>query len=143
MVDVVTGRVAGAGFDVKWLRRDCINMYDRYTTNIYGYWQFTDVLGLSCGIERYDLVYVFAVIDEKVQALNEKGKVISFHKTNITKNYFERPSYEYHKKCSLGTKSSQFYGTMHNSERHKNDCHRCQMHKFKKTVKKFKTRQGK
>ena len=112
---------------------------DRYNTNIYGYWQFTDVLGLGCGIERYDLVYVFQVKDEMVQALNEKGKIIAFHKTNITRNFFKRPSYEYHKTCALGKSSSKFYKASKNRyERHKNDCHKCQMNKFRKMVNKFK-----
>lgn len=90
--------------------------------NLYGYWQFTDTLGLSCGIEKYDLVHAFKVKDEMVHAIKENGRVISFHKTNITKNYFERPSYEYHKKCDLDLP----------------DCPKCQMNKFRKTVKRFK-----
>ncbi len=116
-------------------------MYGEYNTNIYGYWQFEDSLGLSCGIEKYDLIYVFKVKDEMACAINERGKVISFHTTNITKNFFGRPSYKYHKKCSLGTRSKYFY-TLHDmSERHKNDCHKCQMYKFKQTVKRFRERQ--
>jgi len=111
-----------------------------YTTNIYGYWQFTDILGLACNIEKYDLIYAFKVKDDMVHALNEKGKVISFHKTNITKNFFERPSYKYHKTCELGKKSAKFYRTQAKHEHHKNDCHKCQMYKFKKTVERFKQR---
>lgn len=116
-------------------------MYDQYNTNVYGYWQFTDYLGLGSGIEKYDLAYVFKVKDNMVYAVNEKGKVISFHKTNITKNYFERPSYQYHKKCELGTRSAQFYYILEKREHHKNDCHKCQMYKFKQVVKRFKLKQ--
>ncbi len=117
---------------------------DQYRNNIYGYWQFTDVIGLGCNIEKYDLVYVFAVKEEMAQAINENGKVIAFHKTNITKCFFERPSYKYHKTCELGKKSAKFYKASKNKyERHKNDCHKCQMNKFRKTVKRFKMRQGK
>lgn len=112
---------------------------DQYHTNIYGYWRYSDVIGLACNIEKYDLVYVFAVKDEMAQALNEKGKVIAFHKTHITKNGFIRPSYKYHKTCELGKKSAKFYKASRNKyERHKNDCHKCQMNKFRKLVKKAK-----
>ena len=104
-------------------------MNNYYKTNIYGYWQYDDCIGLGGGIEKYDLVYVFKIKDDMVLALNEEGRVVSFHKTNITKNYFGRPSYKYHKKCELGT-----------SENHKNDCTKCQMYKFKQTVKRWKLR---
>ena len=116
-------------------------MHEQYDTNLYGYWQFTDNLGLGCDIETYDLVYVFKVKDNMAYAVNEKTKVISFHKTNITKNYFERPSYQYHKKCELGISSTKFYNTLRKFEHHKNDCHKCQMYKFKQIVKKFKLKQ--
>ena len=108
--------------------------------NIYGYWQYNDSIGLACGIDKYDLVYVFKVKNNMVQAINEKGKIISFHKTNITKDWFNRPSHEYHKKCSAGTKSSHFNRTGLMADRHKNDCHKCQMYKLKKTVKRFQIR---
>jgi len=106
--------------------------------NLYGYWQYYDVIGLSCGVEKYDLVYVFKAEDGMVLAINEKGREIYFHKTYITKESFERPSYKNHKECELGIRSAKFYKTEQRSERHKNDCHKCQMYKFKQTVKKFK-----
>ena len=118
-------------------------MNEGYTNNMYGYWQFTDTLGLSCGVVKYDLVYVFKVKNDMAYALNELGKEISFHKTNITKNYFKRPSYKYHKICELGTKSEQFYKDIRKSAGYKNDCHKCQMYKFKKVVKKFKIKREK
>ncbi len=118
----------------------------KYNINIYGYWQYVDVIGLGGSnntIVKYDLVYVFAVKDEMAQALDEKGKAIAFHKTHIIKEGFERPSYEYHKKCELGIRSAKFYKVSRSKwEHHKNDCHKCQMYKFKKMVKKFKIRQG-
>lgn len=117
-------------------------MRNRYDINLYGYWEFSDTLGLGCGIQTYDFVYVFQVKDDMAHAINEKGKKIHFHKTNITKEYFIRPSYKYHKKCSLGTRSSRFYSFHDSSDRHKNDCTLCQMYKFKKTVGRFKKRQN-
>lgn len=108
--------------------------------NLYGYWQFSDHLGLGCGIEKFDLIYAFKVKDSMVYAINEKGKIINFHYTNITKDYFLRPSYEYHKICELGKRSAAWHKTLVKSERHKNDCHKCQMYKFKQTVKRFKLR---
>jgi hypothetical protein len=116
------------------------NMHDQYNTNIYGYWQFTDILGLGCGIEKYDLVYIFKVKDNMAHAVKENGKIVSFHETNVTKNYFERPSYKYHKKCELGIRSAKYYRTLEKYEHHKNDCHKCQMYKFKNVVKRFKKR---
>lgn len=115
-------------------------MNDQYTTNIYGYWQYNYHRGLYYRIVKYDLIYVFKVKDGTVHALNEKGRVISFHKRNITNNHFDRPSYENHKKCELGIRSSRFYRTLETSEHHKNDCHKCQMYKFKQTVKRWKLR---
>lgn len=114
-----------------------------YRTNIYGFWQYEDSIGLACDIEKYDLVYVFKVREEMAYAVNEKGRVISFHKTNVTKTgFFGRPSQRSHKKCSLGTHSKHIYTSWDaGSERHKNDCHLCQMYKFKQTVKRFKERQ--
>ena len=105
--------------------------------NVYGYWQYDDVIGLSCGIEKYDLVYVYKVEKCMAHAVNEKGKIVKFHITNITKHCFDRPSYKYHKKCDLGKSSTQFYKTLEKHERHKNDCHKCQMYKFKQTLKRF------
>ncbi len=109
--------------------------------NLYGYWQYEDSIGLACDIEKYDLVFVFKIADNMAYAVNEKGRTILFHKDHIGKG-FGRPSYQHHRKCSLGTRSKHFY-TLHDAgnERHKNDCHLCQMHKFKQTVKRFKERQ--
>ena len=104
--------------------------------NVYGYWQYDDSIGLSCGIEKYDLVYVFKIADNMAYAVNEKGRIILFHKDHVTKG-FVRPSYKFHKTCKLGKDSSKFYKTLQKHERHKNDCHLCQMFKFKKVVKKF------
>lgn len=115
-----------------------------YRTNIYGFWQYEDSIGLACDVEKYDLVYVFKVREEMAYAVNEKGRVISFHKTNITKTgFFGRPSQRSHKECSLGTRSEYFY-TLHDAgnECHKNDCCKCQMYKFKQIVKKFKLEQN-
>jgi len=78
--------------------------------------------------------------DEMAYAVNERGRVISFHMTNIMKNHFERPSYKYHTTCEKGVSSAKFYKTMEKWEHHKNDCHRCQMYKFKKTVARFKSK---
>jgi hypothetical protein len=105
---------------------------------MYGYWQYEDTIGLSCDIEKYDLVYVFKYEGNMAYAVNEKGKVILFHKDHVAKG-FGRPSYQFHKECSLGTRSKHFY-CIHDAgnERHKNDCHKCQMYKFKQTVKRFK-----
>jgi hypothetical protein len=111
--------------------------------NIYGYWQYDDTIGLSCNIEKYDLVYVFKAVDNKAHAVNERGRIISFHKTNITKGFFARPSYKHHKECELGKNSSEFYKTLAQHEHHKNDCHKCQMYEFKQTVNRFKIRQEK
>ncbi len=118
-------------------------MNNQYNINLYGYWQFTDPLGLGCGIEKYDLVYVFKVEDGMAQAVNEKRRIISFLKTNIRKEYFEKPSYEYHKKCELGIRSDRWYKSLRKSEHHKNDCHKCQMYKFKQAVKRFKLKKKK
>ncbi len=113
-------------------------MHEQYNTNIYGYWQYIHHRGLGCGVEKYDLVYVFKVKNDMVHAVNEKGKVVSFSKTIITdRQWFKRPSYKYHIKCDLGIRSSQFYKTLIKSEHHKNDCPECQMYKFKQIVKKF------
>ena len=109
--------------------------------NLYGYWQYEDTIGLSCNIEKYDLVYVFKVESNMAYAVNEKGIVILFHKDHLAKG-FGRPSYEHHKTCELGESSSKSYKTQGYYERHKNDCHKCQMYKFKQTVKKFKESQG-
>ena len=110
--------------------------------NLYGYWQYDDSIGLGADIEKHDLVFVFKIADNMAYAVNEKGRVILFHKTHITKKGFSRPSYEYHKKCSVLTRSKHFY-TLHDDAngRHKNECHKCQMYKFKRTVKKFKLEQ--
>jgi hypothetical protein len=112
--------------------------------NLYGYWQYSDSIGLSSGIKKYDLVYVFKIKSDYAIAIRENGRTINFHKTNITKHYFERPSYEYHKECELGICSDKFHKNMNASLRrrefHNNDCHKCQMNKFKKTVKRFKER---
>ncbi len=94
--------------------------------NVYGYWQYDDVIGLACGIEEYDLVYVYKVEKGMANAVNEKGKIIKFHITNITKHFFDRPSYKYHKKCELGYP----------------DCHKCQMYKFKQTLKRFRMKKN-
>lgn len=109
--------------------------------NLYGYWQYEDSIGLACSIEKYDLVYVFKVGDNMAYAVNERGRIILFHKDHVVKG-FGRPSYKSHKKCSLGTRSEHFYA-IHDGGRecHKNDCHLCQMYKFKQTVKKFKKSQ--
>ena len=98
--------------------------HDTYYSNFYGYWQFVDIIGLSNGVSRDDLVYVaYTNADnDMVYAINEKGKPVAFHKTNITKDYFVRPSYRYHKKC----------------KRRVSECQKCRMYRFKKTVKKFK-----
>lgn len=108
--------------------------------NLYGYWQYEDIIGLSCGIKKYDLVFVFKISDNMAYAVNEKGRTILFHKDHVVKG-FGRPSYQYHKKCSLVTRSERSY-TLHDTDlRHKNDCRKCQMYKFKQTVKRFKKSQ--
>jgi hypothetical protein len=113
----------------------------RYRVNLYGYWQYDDTIGLACCVEQYDLVYVFKVQDDLAHAVKENGRVVTFHKTHITKEGFIRPSYQHHKTCRLGESSSKSYKKQGYYERHKNDCHKCQMYKFKKTVKRFRDRQ--
>jgi len=110
----------------------------KYDTNFYGYWQYFDVIGIEGGIEEYDLVYVYKVSDNMAHGINEKGRKIYFHKTFITKKSFGRPSYKHHKTCELGESSTRFYKTLAKDEHHKNDCHECQMYKFKKIVERFK-----
>ena len=92
-----------------------------YYKNVYGYWKYDDVIGLGCGVDKYDLVYVYKVSKEMAHAVNEKGKIIKFHITYITKNSFIRPSYKYHKKCKLKV----------------SNCRKCRMYKFKQTLKRF------
>ncbi len=110
-------------------------------TNLYGYWQYDEVIGLGSGIVKYDLVYVFKIENDMAHAVDEKGIEISFHKSFIPKEYFCRPSYKSHKTCELGESSSKSYKKQGWYELHKNDCHRCQMYKFKDTVKRYKDRQ--
>jgi hypothetical protein len=78
-------------------------------------------------------------------AVNENGRVILFHKTHIAKEGFIRPSYQHHKECELGIRSDKFHKGMNKSLRrrefHNNDCHKCQMYKFKQIVKSFKESQ--
>ena len=90
--------------------------------NVYGYWQYDDVIGLARGIEQYDLVYVYKIEKCMAHAVDEKGKIVKFHITYITKKSFDRPSYKYHKNCKLKV----------------SNCRKCQMYRFKKTVKRFK-----
>lgn len=59
--------------------------------NVYGYWRFVDVLSLSCGIEKDDIVYVFSKCGDMVKAYLTSGKIVDFHVTNLTKEYFVRP----------------------------------------------------
>jgi hypothetical protein len=94
--------------------------------NLYGYWQYKQVIKMACGIKRYDLVYISEVKDDMVHAINERGQDVFFTKDAIVKGWFKRPSYQYHEKCDLGSP----------------DCCKCQMREFKQTVKRFKIRRA-
>lgn len=59
--------------------------------NVYGYWQFTDIIPLSCGVSNGDVVYVFSKQGEMVKALTTFGKLVDFHVSNLEQNYFIRP----------------------------------------------------
>ena len=62
--------------------------------NFYGYWEFTDILGIGGeegSIEQGDFIYVFSKDGDMVKGWDIAGKEVSFHYTNITKNYFVRP----------------------------------------------------
>lgn len=102
--------------------------------NVYGYWQYRHRKGLACNVRKYDLVYIYKIKGERLFAINERGRKIIFCLQVLKNIWLERPSYEHHKECELGKSSAQFNRNLFN------DCHKCQMHKFKKTIKRFKTR---
>jgi len=58
--------------------------------NVYGYWQFTDIVGLGAYINKDAIVYVFSKRGEMVKAYTPAGRIVDFHITNLTKEYFVR-----------------------------------------------------
>ena len=58
--------------------------------NYYGKWIFDDIIGLSCGIEKGDVVTITKKKGEMVFGTKLDGTPVSFHRTNLTKNYFVR-----------------------------------------------------
>jgi len=98
--------------------------------NRYGYWQFTDVIPLSNGIEQGDVVFVFSSQRDMVNAYTTSGKTVSFHVTNLTKEYFERPGRGHAPAKCL---AKGMYGV---------DCPNCVIFRAKKKLKKVLVKYG-
>jgi len=76
-------------------------MRRRNRFNVYGYWQFTDVLGLGHEFNKGDFAYVVSKCGDMVKALTIRGTLVRFHVTNLTKEYFDRIGKHYFDKVEL------------------------------------------